>query len=143
LLAHIPFSLFLSSFHLSIAIYNNIGRLQDVKHTTRYGPLYAHYKPDRYYWSFVTIIRRVVLITLVAQLGYDRPLMFSWVTFTNILMLLVHMLARLVAFVVPMFLSFTTHLLITVLCYAMQWCASHRSIDHLQVYQVITSKQVY
>lgn len=80
---------------LAALVYNHRkGRLQDTKHTTRYGPLYAHYKPDRYYWSFVTIIRRVVLITLVAQLGYDRPLMFSWVTFTNILMLLVHMLAR-------------------------------------------------
>lgn len=44
--------------------------------------------------SFVTIIRRVILIAIVAQLGYDRPLMFSWVTFTNIMMLLIHMIAR-------------------------------------------------
>jgi hypothetical protein len=42
----------------------------------------------------MTLLRRVVLVALVAQLGYDRSLMFSWVTFTNILMLLVHMVAR-------------------------------------------------
>jgi hypothetical protein len=43
---------------------------------------------------FEILNSRVVLVALVAQLSYDRPTMFSWLSIANILMLLVHMLAR-------------------------------------------------
>jgi hypothetical protein len=55
---------------------------------------YEYFRLDRFWWSSVIFVRRVVLITLTAQLSVVRSTMFSWVSVANIVFLLIHMLFR-------------------------------------------------
>jgi hypothetical protein len=58
---------------------------------SRYGLLYATYKPTRWWYEVFVLVRRVLLLFITVLMTGQREQLYAYCTFMNLLVLLVHL----------------------------------------------------
>lgn len=80
---------------LLILIYANKKKLlfSNRKFFSRYGILYENYRPSLFIWEFIVILRRLILIILLALLDVSDYI-FTYISIFNFFFLTIHVLSR-------------------------------------------------
>jgi hypothetical protein len=70
----------------------NVDKLVYLRH--KYGILYEGFRESRRWYEALSLVRRVLLLAIIVVLSGNRILTYSWLTFLNVAILIMHMLLR-------------------------------------------------